>query len=731
MHTLNIRWKFILSSFAVVLSTVLIVCLASSYFLHRDLSIELTEFRQQETDKAKQGLKSYVEIGTALAQRAKARADLGELPLDEAKKEARIQIEQLRWDGGTGYIWINDMTVPIPRMIMHPTLPALNGTVLDDPKFNCALGKKINLFVAMADACRQEGEGYVDYLWPKPTKDGLTSEQPKLSYVKLYEPFGWVIGTGKYIDDIDAAVAEKEAHDERLITGLILTISLLALFILGLAFLPLHYAAKRLVTPILACIDFARSVEEGQLAGFIETRRQDETGRLARALNSMVDAMRQILAEVSQHAAVVLFASNKLASTSEKMSVTSRQASEQTDSVAAAAEQVSANIATVSDSVASLAQRGRTIAESTSEMADNVNAVAAAVEEMAQSIQDMARHSADAQTAARRSMETSDQAATQVKELSLAAQNIGEVLGLIEDITDQTKLLALNATIEAARAGEAGRGFAIVANEVKELAGQTAKATEAITRRIAEIQGKTKSVVQMIQDMAAQNQELSVINSSMAASVEEQSATTADIARTVAGTAQGAQRVSGAVEEMTHTLQQEISTTVREASVGVAEVSASIQQVNAAVRKNAASIVSNVAFARELAQLASELREGFQRFDLGYRKFDIGMIKAAHIAWRLHLEAMLQQGRAVALAEIPNHTQCDFGKWLSTPEAQELKGLPGYADMLEHHEEVHALAYRIAEHYHDGKQKEAARAMEDFKNTSQALFAALDRIYTS
>ncbi len=731
MRNLNIRWKFILSSFIVTLTTVLIISIASSVSLKNNLENEVVEYRQLEMDKARHILKSYVEIAILLIERAKVAADRGEISPEEAKKQALAQIEQLRWDEGTGYVWINDTSTPIPSMVMHPTLPELNGRVLDNPNFNCALGKKINLFVAMLDVSSKEGEGYVDYLWPKPTREGLTSEQPKLSYVKRYEPYGWVVGTGMYIDDIDSVVAVKQQRTDSTISGLMHAISIISLFVILLAFFPLLYAAKRFSAPIIDCIDFAGEVEKGNLSGLIDVRRSDETGKLAHTLNSMVKTIRQILAEVSEHAAVVLFASNKLADTSDKMSHTSKQVSEQTESVAVAAEQASSNIASVSDTVAVLAQRANSIAENTTEMADNVNSVASAVEEMSQSIQVMARHCADAQVAAQRNLKTSDQTSAYVKELSQASENIGQVVSLINEITAQTKLLALNATIEAARAGEAGRGFSIVASEVKELAGQTANATETISGRIREIQGITKNVVRMIQDIAQQNQELNQINTSIAAAVEEQSVTTADIARTIAGTAQGSQLVSRDVKEMTDSLQQEISTNIREASVGVSEVSASIQQVNAGVRKNATAIVGNVAFSRELAQLASELREGFNKFNLGSHKFNISMIKAAHITWRLHLEAMLHQGKNLSLAEIPDHTQCDLGKWLATPEAQELKKIPEYPEMVHHHEQVHILAYRIAELHHDGQEKEAHLMLEEFNISIRNLFAALDKLYAA
>ncbi|WP_020585720.1 cache domain-containing protein [Desulfobacter curvatus] len=127
----------------------------------------------------------------------------GILTQEEAKKQAIAIIRDMRYDKGVGYLWINDTGRPIPRMIMHPTIPGLDNTILDDPKFNCALGIKQNLFQAFVDICLAKGQGYVDYLWPKPTENGLTEDQPKISYVALFKPWDWVIGTGVYIEDIE------------------------------------------------------------------------------------------------------------------------------------------------------------------------------------------------------------------------------------------------------------------------------------------------------------------------------------------------------------------------------------------------------------------------------------------------------------------------------------------------------------------------------------------------
>ncbi|MCU7859268.1 MAG: cache domain-containing protein, partial [Candidatus Thiodiazotropha sp. (ex Lucinoma kastoroae)] len=111
-------------------------------------------------------------------------------------------LRKMRFSKGSGYIWVNDTGRPVARMIMHPIIPDLDGQLLDDPVYNCARGTEQNLFQAFVDVALTGGAGYVDYLWPKPTRKGLTSRQPKLSYVKLFKPWGWIVGTGTYTDDI-------------------------------------------------------------------------------------------------------------------------------------------------------------------------------------------------------------------------------------------------------------------------------------------------------------------------------------------------------------------------------------------------------------------------------------------------------------------------------------------------------------------------------------------------
>jgi signal transduction histidine kinase len=133
----------------------------------------------------------------------------GRLTEQEAKKSAIDDISNLRYSNGVGYFWINDTLKPYPKMINHPIIPDLNGKVLDDTAFNCTFGKNKNLFQAFVDVCLKDGSGYVEYLWPKPTKSGITVKQPKISYITLFKPWGWIIGTGLYIDDLQKDVDKR------------------------------------------------------------------------------------------------------------------------------------------------------------------------------------------------------------------------------------------------------------------------------------------------------------------------------------------------------------------------------------------------------------------------------------------------------------------------------------------------------------------------------------------
>jgi uncharacterized protein YoxC len=212
--------------------------------------------------------------------------------------------------------------------------------------------------------------------------------------------------------------------------------------------------------------------------------------------------------------------------------------------VASAATELEATARTMSETTGETTRQASHVSEAVQAASVNVQTVASAAEELSASISEIARQVTQSSEVAGKAVQDANRTDGIVKTLAAGAAKIGDVVGLISTIAGQTNLLALNATIEAARAGDAGKGFAVVASEVKSLANQTAKATEDISRQIAQIQVATKEAVAAIEAITGTIGELSEIASAIAAAVEEQGAATQEIARNVQEAAAATQQVS-------------------------------------------------------------------------------------------------------------------------------------------------------------------------------------------
>ena len=248
----------------------------------------------------------------------------------------------------------------------------------------------------------------------------------------------------------------------------------------------------------------------------LRIRSQDELGDLTKAINEMSGSLKRMILDIKENAEQVAIASEALNTTSQQITANSEETSAQADVVSKAAQAVSQNLQTV----------------------------ATGAEEMEGSIKEIAKNATEAARVATSAVKVAESTTATVFKLGESSSEIGQVIKVITSIAQQTNLLALNATIEAARAGEAGKGFAVVANEVKELAKETARATEDISHKIEAIQADTKAAVDAIASISVVINQVNDISGTIATAVEEQNATTNEMSRNVNEAAQGSGEIT-------------------------------------------------------------------------------------------------------------------------------------------------------------------------------------------
>ncbi len=427
--------------------------------------------------------------------------------------------------------------------------------------------------------------------------DGINSNRPEsnseartVSLGEANRRFETMRGYIDRLTDISLALANKtQRESQNTYKRAVYTYIIVVLAGIYIGALLSLIISRKITKPISRAVQGLKVISqgEGDLTRRLPVESGDEIGVLSVCFNNFMEKLREIIRNVAENARLLSGASNRLLDLSTKMSNNSNDVSQKAYTVASAAEQMSNNMGSVSSAMA--------------EASANVDLVAGSVEEMGATVNEIAQNSERARAVTSDAVSRTKETSENVALLGKAAQEIGKVTETINEISDQTNLLALNATIEAARAGEAGKGFAVVANEIKELARQTAEATQQIKNRIENIQNTTMGTIAGIEDISKVIHEVNDIVTIIASAVEEQSVTTSQISTNINQTFMGISEVNDNISQSTNV------------SSEIARDISDVNQLTGDITNSASEIKVS---ALELYNLAEKLNSTFGKFKI-------------------------------------------------------------------------------------------------------------------
>ncbi|MBF0183416.1 MAG: cache domain-containing protein [Magnetococcales bacterium] len=640
-----------------------------------------------EDRKAK--TKNVVETAFSVLTHFETLEQNGQMSREQAQTSALSVLKSLRYDGDN-YFWVNDLQ---PVMIMHPIKPELDGKDLSQSRD--ASGKL--LFIAFVELAIKQGEGFVEYHWSKP---GMAEAVRKVSYIKAFANWGWIVGSGIYLDDVDRLF--WQAVRSLLI---FMVVSLLALMATS------RLVARSVVVPLNACKRMFAQVAEGNLNAHyseqaVDTRdnhhetskkeqkneitsmvqslkemiyalkemvqgvasKADQLGNSSQALHSVAEQLTENANGLNQQAcqidvAAVQMQSNlgSISGTARQMSDRMQEVSENSDvmtgdmhTISSAAEQVSVNLSEIARSSSLVNKSMDRVMESAQRSSSNVSTIAAAVEEMTASLSGVRNRCQAAKQEAEQAQGGANATLQVMERLGNATREIGRVVGIINTIANQTNMLALNAAIEAAGAGEAGKGFSVVATEVKNLAKQTSEALQLVSSQVQTIQGNTREASSATQQISELIERLRHSNVGILQAVDDQSQALDEISRSMSDVARETGQVTEEVQVAGEGI-KELTRNVSEITLGVTDVTrsvlgASVNMNNSrenmrAVANGAGQVSGDVQQANQAAQeMVNHAREVTQSAD-GMQQISQTMMKQAaemrHVA--LALDEALQR----------------------------------------------------------------------------------------
>lgn len=424
--------------------------------------------------------------------------------------------------------------------------------------------------------------GDLTYDWRDKSDNQIKVKKIKFTYFKKWD---WIICAGSFENEFieSAILIEQNAKKSDMVLISLIIISLVVTIIIW--FLVAKSVMKQLGEDPHEIAKVARSIAKGDLK--ITFKNGSSTVGVYHDMQDMTSNLSLMLKEITSGVETLTSSSTELSAISDEMASSTEKTSHKSNNVAVSAQEMSGTM--------------NSVAAATEQTSVNLSMIVSAAEEMSSTISEIAQNTAKGSETTTDAVKKAEDISLKVNQLGQAALEINKVTETISDISDQTNLLALNATIEAARAGEAGKGFTVVASEIKELAQQTAKATDEIGSKIADVQSTTKDSVEAIGAIAEVINEINLIVTSVATAIEEQSATTQEISTNVTQAAYGV---------------DEVNKNITSASSAAGEVSKDIQMVNEASAEMKTGSKHVKTSASELSLLGEKLHNLVTKFEL-------------------------------------------------------------------------------------------------------------------
>lgn len=550
-----------------------------------------TQYRDTLYEQFDRTVKLEVQTAYSLVQDMYNRQQKGEYTPEEAKKKAADLVRNLRYDK-ENYFWV-DTT--------DGTNVVLLGREASEGKSRyAAKDSQGKLFVQeFITNGSKAGGGYTDYTFAKPNE---TEALPKRSYTLLFQPYNWVIGTGNWVDDIDKLILAKQAeYKEKTNQNIIYTIVSI-LLALGVSLVAGSILSNRLSRQIGTMAENANEIAKGNLRiGQFENNSKDEIGHLGRAFRTMTDNLIDLVQQMSSSSRQVAASSQQLSAGAEQSAQASQQVSTAIMEVSVGAEkqlnavnETSASVKQMSAGIQQMLENAKIVVRSSEKTAFSAQEGSQAIDKTMQQMVNIER--------------TVTGSADVVTNLGERSKEIGQIVDTISGIAAQTNLLALNAAIEAARAGEQGRGFAVVADEVRKLAEQSQEASKQIALLINDIQQDTQKAVLAMNEGTYQvklgtevaetaGQAFNEISSL----INQVSSQIGEISEEIQQMALGSERIVTSIADIYQTSQ---------------EITGQTQTVSAATEEQSASVEEIASSSHVLAKMAEELQETLGKFTL-------------------------------------------------------------------------------------------------------------------